>query len=273
MCATTLNIAHRGARSLAPENTLAAARKALEIGADLWELDVAMTADGELFVVHDDTLERTSNVRELFPDRQPFSNYLFTLEEVKRLDFGSWFVAKDPFKQIAAGNVSAAEQESYRGEQAPTLREALAFTRDHGWRVNVEIKDLTGTPGDGTVVEKVVALVHELGMVDRVLISSFNHVYIERARRAEPKMVTAALVEAADPDPAALLRRLHAQAYNPKSGEIRPADIPPLRDQGFDVYIWTVNDEETMRSLIAARASGIFTDFPQRLKVLLAACE
>ena len=117
------------ARSLAPENTLAAARKALEIGADLWELDVAMTADGELFVVHDDTLERTSNVREVFPDRKPFSNYLFTLEEVKRLDFGSWFVSTDPFKQIAAGNVSAAEQESYRGEKAPTLREALAFTR------------------------------------------------------------------------------------------------------------------------------------------------
>ena len=59
MCAKTLNIAHRGARSLAPENTLAAARKALEIGADLWELDVAMTSDGVPFIVHDDTLERT----------------------------------------------------------------------------------------------------------------------------------------------------------------------------------------------------------------------
>jgi glycerophosphoryl diester phosphodiesterase len=272
MC-QTLNIAHRGARSLAPENTLAAARVALEIGADLWELDVAMTSDGELFVVHDDTLERTSNVKAVFPDRAPWSNHLFTLEEVRRLDFGSWFLEKDPFKQIAAGNVSVAEQESFRGEKAPTLREALVFTRDHDWRVNVEIKDLTGTPGDATVVEKVVALIQALGMADRVLISSFNHSYIERAKRAEPKIATAALVEKADPDPAALLRRLNAQAYNPKVGEIRPADIPPLREQGFDVYIWTVNDEKIMRELIAARASGIFTDFPQVLKGVLASCK
>ncbi len=124
MCAGTLNIAHRGARSLAPENTLAAARKALEVGADLWELDVAMTADGELFVVHDDTLARTSNVEELFPDRKPWSNSLFTLAEIKRLDFGAWFVEQDPFKQISAGQVSAAELASYRGEKAPTEHRA-----------------------------------------------------------------------------------------------------------------------------------------------------
>lgn len=272
MC-QTLNIAHRGARSLAPENTLAAARVAYEIGADLWELDVAMTADGELFLVHDDTLARTSNVEAIFPDRAPWSNHLFTLEEVRRLDFGTWFLEKDPFKQIAAGNVSVAEQESFRGEKAPTLREALVFTRDHDWRVNVEIKDLAGTPGDAAVAEKVVALVQELGMTDRVLISSFNHSYIERARKAEPVIATAALVEEADADPAALLRRLNAQAYNPKVGQIRPADIPPLRDQGFDVYIWTVNDEKTMAELIDARASGIFTDYPQVLKGLLDSCK
>ena len=111
MCAKTLNIAHRGARSLAPENTLAAARKALEIGADLWELDVAMTSDGVPFIVHDDTLARTSNVKQLFPERQPFTNHLFSWDDVQKLDFGSWFVATDPFKQIAAGKVTQAEQD------------------------------------------------------------------------------------------------------------------------------------------------------------------
>ncbi len=269
MCARTLNIAHRGARSLAPENTLAAAGKALAIGADMWELDVAMTADGELFVVHDDTLERTSNVKQVFPDRRPWSNHLFTLAEVRSLDFGSWFVTTDPFKQIAAGKVTPEEQASYRGVQAPTLREALAFTRDNGWRVNIEIKDLTGTPGDATVVEKVVALIKELGMVDRVLVSSFNHAYIQRVKAVEPRIPTGALVERAAPDPAALLRRLGAQAYNPKGGTIRPEEIGALRDQGFDVYIWTVNDEADMRALVAARASGIFTDYPQLLKPIV----
>jgi glycerophosphoryl diester phosphodiesterase len=270
MAATTLNIAHRGARSLAPENTLAAARKALEIGADMWELDVAMTADSELFVVHDDSLERTSDAEQVFPARMPWVNYRFTLAEIRSLDFGSWFVAEDPFKQIAAGQVTEAERTSYRGEKAPTLREALIFTRDHGWRVNVELKDLSGTRGDATVVEKAVALIDELGMADRVLISSFNHSYLVRVKKANPQIATGALVESPDPDPAALLRRLNAQAYNPRYTAIEPAAIRPLREQGFDVYIWTVNDEATMRRLIDAGASGIFTDFPQKLKPLLA---
>jgi glycerophosphoryl diester phosphodiesterase len=272
MCAKTLNIAHRGARSLAPENTLAAARKGLAIGADLWELDVAMTADGVPFVVHDDTLERTSNVEAIFPDRKPWTNHLFTWAEIQQLDFGSWFVATDPFKQIAAGRVSQAEQASYKGEKAPTLRAALLFTRDNHWRVNVELKDLSGTPGDATVVELAVALIDELGMADRVLISSFNHSYLERVKRANPAIATAALVERADPDPVALLKRLNAQAYNPRLGQITPAEIGKVRAAGYDVYIWTVNDESAMQQLVAARASGLFTDFPQLLKPLVAGC-
>jgi glycerophosphoryl diester phosphodiesterase len=269
MCAKILNIAHRGARSLAPENTLSAARKALEIGADLWELDVALTSDGVPFIVHDDTLARTSNVKQLFPERQPFTNHLFSWNDVQKLDFGSWFVATDPFKQIAAGKVTQAEQTSYRGEKAPTLREALAFTKEHNWRINVEIKDLSGTPGDATVAEKVVALIDDLGMADRVLISSFNHTYLERVKKANPKIATGALVEKADPDPIALLKRLNAQAYNPRVGAISPSEIGKIRDAGFDVYIWTVNDEATMKQLVDAHASGIFTDFPQLLKPLV----
>ncbi len=169
-----LNIAHRGARSLAPENTLAAARKGLEIGADLWELDVAVTADGELVVIHDDTLERTSNAAQVYPDRRPWLVNTFSLAELRKLDFGSWFNQTDPFKQIAAGAVTQEMQQRYVGEPIPTLREALVFTRDNHWRVNVEIKDATSTPGDQAVAEKVVALIEELGMVNQVLISSLT---------------------------------------------------------------------------------------------------
>jgi len=265
----TLNIAHRGARSLAPENTLAAARKGLEIGADLWELDVAMTVDGELVVLHDDTPARTSNVAAVFPARRSATVYEFTLAELRSLDFGSWFVEKDPFKQIAAGAVSQAEQQQYKGELIPTLREALVFTRDHNWRVNVEIKDASKTTADATIVEKTVALITELGMIDRVLISSFNHQYIQKVKAIQPALLTAALVEKADSDPAALLRRTGAQAYNPAVSAIVPAAIRPLREQGFDVYIWTVNDEATLKTLVQAGVSGIFTDFPQLLKTIL----
>jgi glycerophosphoryl diester phosphodiesterase len=265
-----LNIAHRGARSLAPENTLAAARKAYEIGADMWELDVAVTADGELVVLHDDTLERTSNAQQVFPDRKPWAVYTFTLAELRQLDFGSWFNEKDPFKQIAAGAVTKEMQQSYAGEPIPTLREALVFTRDNHWRVNVEIKDASGTPGDQDVVEKVVALINDLGMVDRVIISSFNHSYLSRVKAANLALTTAALVEAKPADPVGLVRGLGALGYNPSLKNIRAQDIPALRQAGVDVYVWTVNEAGDMRALTANGATGIITDFPQLLKEVLA---
>jgi len=268
---STLNIAHRGNRSLAPENTLAAARKGLAAGADLWELDVALSADGIPYLVHDDTLERTSNVAEIFPERRPWRTHAFTLAELRQLDFGSWFNLTDPFGQITAGNVSQAEQASYVGEPAPTLEEALVFTRDHDWRVNVEIKDLSGAPGDAVIVETVVALIEAMDMVERVIISSFNHDYLGRAKAANPAIPTAALVYRPVADPPALLRHLQAEAYNPHRS-IDPAAIGPLRAQGFGVNVWTVNDETLMRALIEAGASGIFTDFPHVLAAILAEC-
>lgn len=265
----TLIIAHRGASSLAPENTLASARKALELGADMWELDVAMSQDGELFLLHDDTLERTSNAADIFPGRRPWNAWEFTLEEIRLLDFGSWYGQRDPCGLIAAGVLSYADTCAYCGEPAPTLREALLFTREHDWRVNVEIKDLSGTPGDGVVVERVVGLIHDLGMGEQVIISSFNHGYLRRVRALDKDLITAALVEEAHPDPAALLAELGAQAYNPCLECIHPAEIAALHELGYGVNIWTVNEEADMRRLMDAGVSGLFTDYPQRLKVVL----
>lgn len=261
-----LNIAHRGARSLAPENTMAAAQAALDAGADMWELDVAVTADGELVLLHDDTLERTSNARDVYPERLPWMVNTFSLEELRALDFGSWFNHQDPYKQIAQGAVTQEMQQSYVGEPIPTLREALTFTRDNDWRVNVEIKDATSTPADQDVVEKVVALIDELGMADRVVISSFNHSYLTRAKAANPAIDTAALVEQGSRDPAALVKELGAEGYNPNYKHINARDVPALRAAGVDVYVWTVNDVNVMRGLIENNATGIITDFPQMLR-------
>ncbi len=264
-----LIIAHRGARSIAPENTLLAAQKAFEIGADLWELDVAMTSDGEIVVIHDDTLERTSNAKLVFPDRGPWKIETFTLAELRQLDFGSWYIQTDPFKQIASGTVSEENFHTFINLPIPTLLEALTFTKANRWRVNVEIKDLTGKPGDGIIVEKVVALIDELGMQESVIISSFNHSYIQRAKTADSKIMTAALVEKPDPDPVALLQRLNAQAYNPGNNALDYDQIQQVTAAGGKVFVWTVNDETTMRRLIQAGVSGIFTDFPQLLKKVL----
>jgi glycerophosphoryl diester phosphodiesterase len=225
-----------------------------------------MTKDGELVLIHDDSFERTSNVAALYPDRKKAAAHEFTLQELQKLDMGSWFVQTDPFKQISAGAISKTDLEKYAGEPIPTLREALQFTKDQNWRVNIEIKTAAGTPSDATIVEKVVALVQQLDMVERVMISSFNHSYLQRVKAANPRIITAALVDKADPDPLALLKRLNAQAYNPSYRVITPGAIKPIREAGFDVFIYTVNDLPTMKTLVEAGASGIFTDFPQLLK-------
>lgn len=264
-----LNIAHRGARSLAPENTLSAARKALEVGADMWELDVGMSADGQLVVVHDPTLERTSNVREVFPSRYPWRACDFTMDELSRLDFGSWFNRSDPFGRIKAGSVSPADMQSYRGEAVLSLDRALRFTLENDWLVNIEIKDLSGTCGHETIVERVVSLVKSLDMAGRVLVSSFNHEYLKVARALDTQIALGALVDKAKRQPAPLLEELHAFSYNPRLSAIKLRDIACLRDRGFHVFVWVANDEAAMQDLIRSGVSGIFTDFPQILSKVL----
>jgi glycerophosphoryl diester phosphodiesterase len=228
-----------------------------------------MTADGELIVIHDNTLKRTSNVREVFPKRKPWLVHEFTLDEIRLLDFGSWFTQQDPFGQIAAGMVAESDLASYVHQQAPTLREALTFTREHSWSVNLEIKDLSGNPDPDQVAKKVLALVEDLDMVDSVLISSYNQTYLAQIREAHPHVATAVLVSKPHPHPETLLRQLGAQAYHPRLSGFRSADIALLHRQGCRVHVWNVNDRKTMQTLVRAGVDGIFTDFPQLLTSVL----
>lgn len=266
-----LVIAHRGARSLAPENTLAAARKALEVGADSWELDVALTADGELVVIHDDTLGRTCNAAEIFPGRPPWRVWEFTLAEIQTLDCGSWFVSQDPFNQIEAGNVSEADQQSYVGERAPTLRQALEFTRDNHWRVNVELKEQPTYDLDRSIVEKAVALIEELGMDDghQVVVSSFEHDYLRTINILNPRIPIQALTSTKILDLPAYMNELGADTCNPKVTAWSPDELAELRESGIHFNVWTVNEEDMVRNLIEAGVDGIITDFPQNLIAIL----
>lgn len=263
------NIAHRGARSLAPENTLAAARKAFALGADMWELDAGLTADGELVVIHDDSLARTSNARGATPARSPWRVRDFTLAELRQLDFGSWFAESDPFGQIAAGAVSPEELKEFAGAPIPTLSEALLLTRELDWKVNVEIKDMGATGSDEDIARRVAALATAMDMEDRVLVSSFRLDYLRQIRETGSSIATAVLVSSPASNPTGLVADLGASAYNPGVSAIELRDIAPLRERGVDVNVWTVNDEKAMLELIAAGVSGIFTDFPQRLARIL----
>ena len=266
-----LIIAHRGARSLAPENTLAAARKALGLGADMWELDVAVTSDNELVVVHDDTLDRTCNVKDLFPGRFPWQIWDFTLAEIRTLDCGSWFNSTDPFDQIKVGAVSQDEMESYVGESMPTLREALEFTHDNSWRVNVELKEQPSEPLGRALVKKTVKLIEEFGMDKgaQVVVSSFNHAYLKTVRSLNPDIPIQALTDKKIDSLPEYLADLGTDACNPKVNVWNPEELADLGRGGIQFNVWTVNEETVMRQLIEANVHGIFTDFPQLLERVL----
>lgn len=264
-----LNIAHRGARSLAPENTITAARRALEIGADGWELDVQMTRDKKLVVIHDATLDRTSNVKKVFPNRKPWLVRDFTLEEIQKLDFGSWFNKTDPFGQISTGKISKKEQDSFEEVKVLTLQQALEFTEKNRWNVNIEIKSFPFEPENFELVEKVTSLINQLEIEKMVIISSVNHNYVKRIKELNPKITTGVLVNKPLNNPLDYLKKTDADAYNPSISVINLREVKPLHDEGFFIIVWTVNDEKTMKDLIKVGIDGVITDFPQNLETIL----
>jgi glycerophosphoryl diester phosphodiesterase len=262
---------HRGFRGVAPENTLVAARKAFEAGAPWWELDVAASSDGILVVLHDDSLARTTNAKAAFPGRSPWTVYDFTFDEIRSLDAGSFYAETDPFGQIKAGAVGKAELDSFAGEKLPTLRECLELTKAMGRKVNIEIKDATGHGCDAWIVERTVELVEELGMVGDALISSFNHEYLRRVKKAEPRLEVGALVVERPASLVPLLKELRAFSYHPGVDALDEATVREVRAAGFDVFVWTPNEPKVMEKLLSWGATGLITDFPDRALRLVSA--
>ncbi len=266
---TVFIIAHRGARSSAPENTLAAADCALRQGAQMWELDVCLTADGIPVVMHDDSLQRTTDIsrRPEFAGQAPWRVCDLTLDETRRLDAGSWFAASDPFGTVAAHEISDHQLASYVGCRLPTLEEALHFTREKDWTVNVEIKDHARLKGHSRVTASVVEMIRSCDMVERVLLSSFQHQYLAEARTRLPQLARAVLVEGTRPaDPLELCRAYAATAYHPAAALVTKEDVARLRTAGIHVNVWTVNDVETIDELTVMGVSGLITDFPARTR-------
>ncbi len=267
--ASVVVMAHRGFRGIAPENTLYAARKGWESGAEYWELDVAASSDGELVVIHDDTLKRTTDAEERFPEMKPWSVYDFSLAQLKSLDAGSWYEKTDPFGQIKAGRILAAELKQFEGLRIPTLREALLLTKELAWKVNVEIKDAAGRPCDAWIVEKTAALIVELGLVEQVLVSSFNHSYLARMKKIEPRIPVAALIDKPLAEPLALLESLGAVALNPNYKHLNKKTVQRLQEAGFGVLTWTPNEAADMKKLLEWGVTGLITDFPDKALELL----
>jgi glycerophosphoryl diester phosphodiesterase len=259
-----LVMAHRGFRAIAPENTLLSAQKGFESGADYWELDVAASTDEVLVVLHDETLARTTDAISRFPDRKPWNVYHFSFDELRSLDAGSWYAKTDPFGEIASGRVKADELASFKGLKLPTLEEALELTKARNWKVNVEIKDATGEACDPWIVERTAAMIRKMDMASSVIVSSFNHEYLVRMKKAAPEIALGALTDKPVPDPVGLLRRIGAVAYHPNYRYLDKKTVQDLRAAGFDVNVWTPNTVKDFSELVDWGVTGIITDYPDK---------
>ncbi len=278
-------IGHRGAASLAPENTMAACRKACSVGAHMFEIDVHLSADGVPVVIHDDTLERTTDIENYYREwglqGKVFVSEL-PLSSLKILDAGTWWVKGDPFRTIASGAVTIDEARAYRGEPIPTLDEVLVFADRAGVGVNVEIKQIPRFY-DG-IAEKVVAAIGRMENKDLVLVSSFDNEICRRVKELDPDIAVGPLCGERIADPGRYVSDIvRGEAYHVSrnalgcgdgrslSEPLRNArDVENAHEEGVAVNVWTVNDRATMIRLIAAGVDGIITDFPQVLAEIVA---
>lgn len=231
-----LTIAHRGASALYPENTLRAFLAAADFGADMCEFDVRMTRDSEVVVIHDATVNRTTDGRGRVAD--------MSAAAIKRLDAGVRFGAE------------------FRDERIPTLAEvAAALAGRCGMDVELKAAGLE---------RRVCGILRDGGAIESAIVSSFDWEQLKIVAAQEPGLRLAPLGEKA---PAALLEAasaMHAYAIAPRF-DIASAELcAEAHRRGLAVYVWTVDDVSTMRRLKVAGVDAIMTNRPERLREVAA---
>lgn len=238
-----LNFGHRGAPKAAPENTLASFQKAREMGADGVELDVMLCADGEVVVIHDYSVERTTDGHGLVKE--------LTVAQLKALDAGSWFGAQ------------------FATERIPTLHEVLRWAADD-MLLNIELKSM-GIRTDG-LEEKVISIIREHKLERRVVLSSFNPFALRRVRQRAPDLHTGLLCSG---DLPIYLRRAwlrplaHPDALHPHQEMVTDAYLRWARRKGYRVNVWTPDQAAEMERFIPQKVDMIITNRPDVLAILL----
>jgi glycerophosphoryl diester phosphodiesterase len=239
-----LNIGHRGASAAAPQNTLAAFRKAVELGADGVELDVQLSADGAVVVIHDFTVDKTTNGTGRVADK--------TLAELKALDAGSRF------------------SPHFAGERIPTLAEVFEAI-DGRLLVNIELK-APDKNWNTALVGPVLEIVRSHGMQAQVLFSSFNPHVLYAMKQLAPDIPAGALYSS---DSLAYVRRawlepfIPHEARHPHYSMVTGPIVEWCHAHSLRVNTWTVDDPAEMRRLVAAGVNSIITNKPDVLKSVL----
>ncbi len=232
--------AHRGASGYAPENTMEAFRLADEMKADGIELDVQLTKDGEVVVLHDEVIDRVSNGRGYVRD--------YTLEEVKKFTFCN-------------------THPEYKEATIPTLKEVLAYIKTTSMTINIELK--TGVFFYDGLAEKTLALVKDAGMEDRVIYSSFNHYTIRDIQKLNPQAKTGLLYADGYIDMPIYGEKLGVDALHPALYNLQyPNFMEDCRKRNLKVHVWTVNKEKYMKKMFELGVDAVITNYPDKARKL-----
>ena len=233
--------AHRGADGYAPENTIPAFAMAVEMGADGVELDVQLSKDGQIVVCHDEKIDRCSNGKGWVKD--------YTLEELKKFDFSGG-------------------DKNYAGVQIPTLEEVLDLLQDTGLYVDIELKTLA-CPYLG-IEKKCVELVREKGYADRVIVTSFNHLSLQKIRLYAPEIRRGYLYLHAAAKIIPLAKKLGVDALNITHRNLKAEGfVDQCRENNLQINAWTVNKKEELLLCMEHGVNAVITDYPDQIRKIL----
>lgn len=233
-----INMAHRGASGTFPENTLSAFGAAIDAGADMCEVDVQLSRDGAVVVIHDDTVDRTTDGKGEVAE--------LTLAELKKLDAGARF--KDGV---------------LKGERVPTLDEVFAFISGR-CGLNIELKT-------GGLEHQVAQTMQARGAFADSIVSSFEWEYLKKIQQLHFNIRIALLAEEKPVDLMMNAVAMRAYAINPRWDMVTADLCKAAHERGLKVYTWTVDADERMRALIECGVDGIMTNYPERLRTVLGA--
>lgn len=236
-----LNIAHRGFRSKYPENTMLAFKKAVEAGCDGIEFDVHLSKDGELVIIHDETLDRTTNGTGLVGEK--------TLADLKKLNAAVTHPALTDFEPI------------------PTLREYFEYAATQPNLItNIELK--TGVFVYQGIELKVYTLMKEFNLIDRCIISSFNHESIVRMKKIDNTVICGLLVDSWLIKPAVYTASVGVECYHPPAYSVTPEMVKQLHDADIQVNPWFGGIQGNYAELMQMGVDSLITDYPDVIKTL-----
>lgn len=249
-----VDIAHRGASAAAPENTVAAVERAVEQRAGFVEVDVQRTADGELVILHDTTLARTTNVEALFPDRAPWNVADFTLAEIEQLDAGSWF------------------SPDFAGEPIPTLREVVdALGPRTGLLLELKRPDLY--PGIEARIHAELSAVrgylNRSLRTGRLVVQSFDAGSMRTYHELAPEVPIGLLYSSPPRQDELLEASTWVDQVNMAFTVTDRRLVDRIHALGMTISVWTLDTEQLMRQFLGLGVDGIITDHPDLLREIL----